>query len=262
MKLKNKIFVIVLSSLLISCSNVDKAEKYAYKDDVKIERLKDNNVQKELGILYGEDDPLGGLNRRIYYFNGMADRYVLNPVITKYKYYTPDFFQKRLSNFFNNFENIGYALNSFLQLKITDGIETVVRFGINSTVGILGLFDPATSIGIPVHRETLGTTLSYYGVGRGPYVVLPLLGPSNLRDSLAMGVNSYAVNSLDVYHPVHIDFGEFYMLALYGFSTKADSEIYFMESDYVFEYEYMRFLGKKYTDVFEKKSKNREIEVQ
>ncbi len=260
MKVKNKIAALLLAYLLIGCSSAKVKDEHSFRDDINhsynIENVQKKEINEELAVLYGMDDPLGPLNRRIYYFNGMADRYLLKPMVTTYKYYTPDFFQKRFSNFFTNFENIGYALNSFLQLKFTDGIETVLRFGINSTVGLLGLFDPATSIGLPKHKETLGMTLAYYGVGRGPYVVIPFLGPSNLRDSVALGINGYAVAEMDVYHPVHIDFSDYYMLALYGFSVKADNSIYFMESDYVFEYEYMRFLSKKYNDLVEKRNKH------
>ena len=251
--LKNKISMIILACAFIGCANSQvKDEEIRVKQTYKVEQTQ---ADRDLAILYGEDDPLGALNRRIYYFNGTADRYVIKPVMMKYKYYALNFFQKRFSNFFTNFQNIGYALNSFLQLELTEGIETVVRFGVNSTVGILGLFDPATTMGIPKHKETMGLTMAHYGVGRGAYVVLPLLGPSNIRDSAGMVANSFAVNKLDVYHPVHIDFSEYYMLALYGFSVKADTGIYFMDSDYVFEYEYARFLSKKYLDLMEKRDK-------
>lgn len=266
MKLKNKIFILIFSFVLISCSNVDTGKGHTFKDDVEksynienIEDIKKMEASEELTILYGIDDPLGPLNRRIYYFNGMADRYVLKPTITKYKYYTPNFLQDRFSNFFKNFGNIGTTLNSFLQLKFTQGFESALRFGVNSTVGVLGLFDPATKLGIPQYKESLGMTLGHYGVGRGAYVVAPLLGPTNVRDFVASGVNSFAVNKLDVYHPVGIDFGEWYIMGLYGFSVKADSGIYFMDSDYVFEYEYMRFLSKKYNDLLEKKKQHNEV---
>ena len=266
MKLKNKIVLLVLSLVLISCSSVDKAPDHHFREDIRksynLEENQKRDINEELAILYGIDDPLGPLNRRIYYFNGMADRYVLKPAVTTYKYYTPNFFQKRVSNFFTNFGNITTALNSFLQLKFTQGVETAVRFGLNSTVGLLGLFDPASKIGIPQYKENLGMTLAYYGVGRGPYVVIPLMGPSNLRDAAALAVNGYVVDKMDVYHPVNIDFGELYMLALYGFSTKVDSGIYFLDSDYVFEYEYMRFLSKKYNDLLEKKNKHRAVKAE
>ena len=266
MKLKNKIIIFILSSVLISCSSIERADNHTFHDDVRkssnIESAERKEINQELAILYGVDDPLGPLNRRVYYFNGMADRYVLKPAVTKYKYYTPDFFQKRFSNFFTNFGNISTALNSFLQLKFTQGFEYALRFGINSTVGILGLFDPATKLGIPQYKENLGMTLGYYGVGRGPYVVAPLLGPTNVRDFSAFAVNSYGVGQLDVYHPVGIDFREWYMGALYGFSTKVDTGIYFLDSDYVFEYEYMRFLSKKYNDLVEKRNKHREIKYE
>ena len=256
---KNKIIVAFMAYLLVSCSSSQvKSEPDSVKESYKIEKIENrenSEIPEELAILYGEDDPLGAINRRIYYFNGMADRYVLKPTVSTYKYYTPNFFQKRVSNFFTNFENVGYALNSFLQLKFTEGMETTFRFAINSTVGILGLFDPATSLGIPKHKQSMGLTLAYYGVGRGAYLVLPFMGPSNIRDSVALTANGFAVDAIDPYHPVNIDFGELYMLALYGFSVKADTNIYFMESDYVFEYEYARLLGKKYVDLLEKRNK-------
>ena len=265
-KLNNKIIIAFFTCLLVGCSHSNVRDGHTFKDDIKqsynIESFEKKEINEELAVLYGVNDPLGPLNRRIYYFNGMADRYVLKPMVTTYKYYTPNFFQKRFSNFFTNFENVGYALNSFLQLKFTEGMETVFRFAINSTVGILGLFDPASSIGLPVHKENLGMTLAYYGVGRGPYVVIPFLGPSNLRDSSAMVANGFAVDAIDAYHYVNIDFSDYYMLALYGFSLKADTGIYFMESDYVFEYEYARFLSKKYNDLVEKRNKHREIRAE
>lgn len=262
MKLKNKIVIFLLSSMLISCSSVDRIENKNDKNiktSYNIENVEKKEMNEELAVLYGVDDPLGGFNRRMYYFNGMADRYVLKPTITKYKYYTPNFVQKRVSNFFNNFENIGTTINSFLQLKFTQGFETALRFGVNSTVGILGLFDPATSLGIPKYKENLGMTLGYYGVGRGSYIVAPLLGPTNVRDLSSLAISGYGIGKLDVYHPVGIDFSEWYMAGLYGFSTKADTGIYFMETDSVFEYEYMRFLSKKYNDLVEKRNKHREI---
>lgn len=263
MKLKNKILIMIFSFILISCSSLHNTENHSFKEDVikscNLDSSEKKEINEELAILYGVDDPLGPFNRRMYYFNGTFDRYVSKPVITKYKYYTPNFFQRSLSNFFTNFENVGTTLNLFLQLKFTQGFESALRFGVNSTVGILGIFDPATKLGIPQYKESLGMTLGYYGVGRGSYVVAPFLGPSNVRDLAAHGVNGYIVDQFDVYHPVGIDFGEWYMLGLYGFSVKTDSEIYFMDSDYVFEYEYMRFLSKKYNDLVEKRNKHREI---
>lgn len=256
MKLKSKILILIFSFLLISCSSLESSKKEPVKT-YNIESQKQEEVSEELAILYGKNDPLGPMNRRIYYFNGMADRYVLKPTITKYKYYTPNFFQERVSNFFNNFEDISTTLNSFLQLKFTQGFESALRFGINSTVGILGLFDPATKLGIPKYKENLGMTLGYYGVGRGTYIVAPFLGPTNVRDLSGLAVNSYVIGELDVYHPVHIDFSQWYMTALYGFSTKVDTGIYFMETDYVFEYEYMRLLSKKYNDFLERTNKKK-----
>lgn len=250
MKLKNSIVIIAFSFLMIGCSNFNKTnDKYVVKE------ITNTQHEEDLAILYGEDDPLGFINRRIYYFNGMTDRYVLKPAVTNYEYYAPNFFRRSVHNFFRNFKNISTAINSLLQLKIKATLQTILRFGVNSTVGILGIFDPATTLKIPQYEQTLGMTLAYYGVPTGTYVVAPLLGPSNVRDLTAFGVNSYFVNSLDVYHPLDIDFNDWYVSAPYAFSTKVDAGIFFLESDHVFEYEYMRFLANKYEEFKEKQNK-------
>lgn len=254
MNVKNSIIILGLSLFMLGCSsngNVREKNKVTLVSEVNCDR----EVGENLKILFGEDDPLGGMNRRIYYFNGMADRYVLKPAVTNYEYFAPNFFQEGMSNFFTNFKNISTALNSFLQLKFKEGFETVLRFGINSTIGILGIFDPATSLKIPQYNQNFGRTLAYYGVPKGTYVVAPFLGPSNVRDLSAYAINSYGVNSLDVYHPVDIDFSKWYVEVPKDFQAKVDLEIFFLESDHVFEYEYMRLLAKEYLKFQEKQNK-------
>jgi phospholipid-binding lipoprotein MlaA len=151
-------------------------------------------------------DPWEGLNRRIYRFNAVFDRYVFLPVVNTYEFILPDFAEDMISNFFDNFGELENLLNTMLQGKFNEFFITVGRVALNSTAGVLGLFDPATTIGIDRQNEDFGQTLGFYGVGSGPYLVLPLLGPSTLRDTggliadalVHQAVFDYLVEELDV----------------------------------------------------------------
>jgi len=130
-----------------------------------------------------EDDPLEPINRAVFGFNEVIDNAVLEPVAKGYKYVTPDPVEDSITNFFNNLGEINTIINSTLQLKFDKTIESSGRLIINSTVGVFGLFDIATSIGIERHNEDFGQTLGHYGVPSGPYLVLPFFGPSSFRDA-------------------------------------------------------------------------------
>lgn len=128
-------------------------------------------------------DPFEGYNRAVYKFNDAADKAVLKPVATAYHTVTPSTIRKGISNFFNNLSTIRTVLNELLQFKFTEAFQSTGRFIINSTFGIAGLIDVASMDDIPQHNEDFGQTLGYWGVNSGPYIVLPILGPSTLRDT-------------------------------------------------------------------------------
>jgi len=130
-----------------------------------------------------ENDPLEPMNRVIFGFNEVVDDNILEPVAKGYRYVTPDPVERSVSNFFNNLGEINTIINSALQLKLDKTITSSSRLAINSTVGVLGLFDVATSLGIQREREDFGQTLGFYGISSGPYLVLPFFGPSSLRDA-------------------------------------------------------------------------------
>ncbi len=134
-------------------------------------------------------DPYEGYNRAMFNFNDKVDEYALKPVATGYKNVTPSFVQTGVSNFFGNLGDAWTAVNQFLQGKAEDGMTDVTRFALNSTLGILGLFDIASEAGLPKHKEDFGQTLGTWGVNSGPYLVLPLLGPSTVRDTVALPVD-------------------------------------------------------------------------
>ncbi|MBQ0794676.1 MAG: VacJ family lipoprotein [Zhongshania sp.] len=136
-------------------------------------------------------DPWEGLNRAVFAFNDAADQYVLRPVAKGYRNITPTFVDQSLANFFNNLGEIKNIGNNVLQ---GDGSHVLVsggRFIINTTVGVLGIFDVAGAIGLVRDSEDFGQTLAVWGVGNGPYIMLPFLGPSTLRDGAGRGVDSY-----------------------------------------------------------------------
>ena len=141
-----------------------------------------------------EYDPFEGLNRRIYKFNAKFDEMVFLPVVRGYEFILPDVAQKGVSNFFSNLTEVSNLLNSLLQFKGKAFGKTVARVVINTTVGVGGLRDPATRMGIMRQNEDFGQTLGFYKVGSGPYLVLPLLGPSSLRDTGGLIVDKLAYN--------------------------------------------------------------------
>ena len=131
-------------------------------------------------------DPLEGYNRAMFKFNDTVDQVALKPVATAYKKVTPSFVQTGVGNFFGNLSDVWSAMNNLLQGKGEAGLQDVVRVSMNSTFGIFGLIDIASQAGIPKHSEDFGQTLGWYGVQSGPYVMLPLLGPSTVRDTVAL----------------------------------------------------------------------------
>lgn len=132
------------------------------------------------------DDPWEGWNRGTMEFNDTIDEYAMKPIAEGYRWITPEFVDTGISNFFGNLKDIGVTINDLLQLKFVQGGMDLGRFLVNSTVGIAGLIDVATMIDLPKHDEDFGQTLGYWGVPAGPYLVLPLLGPSSPRGTVGL----------------------------------------------------------------------------
>lgn len=134
-------------------------------------------------------DPWEGYNRRMHAVNDVLDREVLKPAAQTYQSGAPGFVQEGVSNFFANLADVGTGLNNVLQGKLVDGASDFGRFAVNTVVGIAGLWDVATPMGLDKHDEDFGQTLGWWGVAPGPYFVIPLLGPSTLRDAPARFVD-------------------------------------------------------------------------
>ncbi len=144
-------------------------------------------IQKELET----PDPWESWNRKVFAFNDFADRYALAPVARSYQWITPDPVEKGIGNMFANLREVSTILNDLLQFKFGQAASDSGRLLINSTVGIAGLFDVASPIGLEKHNEDFGQTLGYWGVGSGPYLVVPFLGSFTVRDGLGAPIDAY-----------------------------------------------------------------------
>lgn len=145
-------------------------------------------------------DPLEGINRAVFAFNDAVDKAVLKPVADTYMDVVPQNIRTAVSNFFDNLGYINVIFNDFLQGKIVQGINDAGRFVLNSTLGIGGLFDPATELGLTRNEEDLGQTFGVWGFAEGLYLVLPLLGPTTLRDAPGFAFSA-ATNPLNYVGP-------------------------------------------------------------
>lgn len=146
-------------------------------------------------------DPLEPLNRGVHRFNVGLDRAVIKPVAVAYSRDVPSPIRQGISNFFGNLGDAWSAVNSLAQLKLGDAAQNATRFAFNTVLGLGGLLDIAGEAGIERHKENFGSTLAHWGVPAGPYLVLPLLGPSTLRDAVALPVDRQG-DAISYIHPV------------------------------------------------------------
>jgi phospholipid-binding lipoprotein MlaA len=149
-------------------------------------------------------DPWEGLNRKTFAFNDALDKAVMRPIAQGYSGIVPGFAQEGINNFFSNIEDVATSLNNFLQGKPKQGMSDAMRFLMNTTLGVFGLWDVATPFGLEKHDEDFGQTLGWWGVPPGPYLVIPFLGPSTARDAPARVVDpgwyySYVIDSKAIY---------------------------------------------------------------
>ena len=134
-------------------------------------------------------DPLEPMNRKVSQFNEGVDTIFLRPVATVYRQHMPPLVRTGVANFFGNLGDAWSFVNSALQFKMQDAVENLMRVNVNTFIGMGGIFDVASEMNIERHREDFGQTLGRWGVGAGPYIVLPIFGPSTLRDALALPID-------------------------------------------------------------------------
>ena len=135
-------------------------------------------------------DPFERVNRAVFGFNEAVDRAVLEPTARAYRRFTPSFFRTGVANVFSNVADVRNVINNSLQGKFTDAYSDFGRIVINTTAGLGGLFDVASAAGVEKNNEDFGQTLGYWGIGDGPFLMLPLLGPSSGRDVVGLAIDS------------------------------------------------------------------------
>ena len=178
-------------------NKVDKNKYIAFEQDgygilaANLEELDEDYIaSSQVFQLTDINDSLEPFNRRMYAFNTQLDRKVLYPASRVYSAVVPKPIRKGISNFYQNFSEIPTFVNSLLQLKPGKAVNALGRFVVNSTVGVLGVADVAKNMGMKRDPETMGDTLGHYGVGTGSYLVLPMFGPSNIRDAIGTGIDT------------------------------------------------------------------------
>jgi phospholipid-binding lipoprotein MlaA len=221
---------------------------YAVSDVVSPQAGPDQDYDDERFILDDVYDPWEGFNRAMYTFNARFDRYVFLPAVRGYEWVTPQPVQNGVTNFFSNIREITTFINEVLQLDVEGAATSGGRFLMNTTIGVLGFGDPATEFGIGKTKEDFGQTLGHYGVGPGPYLVLPIFGPSNLRDTSGLLVDSWAFTEID---PLHLEghLGRqipYYLLL--GIDKRRNIPFRYYQTGSPFEYDWVRLL---YTEVRE-----------
>ncbi len=181
-----RLAVFCLAALLIGCTSLPPQEL----ETVPAKRRGSNTVRADVTSPIDIYDPFERLNRTVYKFNAKFDQFVFLPVVTFYATITPNFIETGISNFFSNLSEIGNFSNSVFQLKAKSSMTALGRFVVNSTIGMGGLWDVAAHMGIHQQDEDFGQTLGHYGVGDGPFLVVPILGPSNVRDTAGLAVDA------------------------------------------------------------------------
>ena len=207
-------------------------------------------VKRDVTYAIDAYDPWEGMNRRIYNFNAIFDNYVFLPVVQAYEFVLPVFVQKGITNFFKNLNEITNLTNSLLQFKFEKAVNTFGRIMINTTVGLGGLIDVATlNDGIRREDEDFGQTLGFYGLGPGPYLVLPILGPSNLRDTGGLVVDSVVYSMMlsqliaelgmdDTYEDVL----NYSLTGIYAIDKRHNESFRYFKTGSPFEYDLIRKL--------------------
>lgn len=136
-----------------------------------------------------ERDPWEGFNRGVYSFNATMDDFIFEPIGKVYDFITPDIIDDGVSNFFGNLAQIPVIANDLLQFKFDQAVNDTVRLFLNSTIGLLGIFDIAAEGNLHSSGEDFGQTLAHWGVGSGAYIVVPFLGPATIRDGIGFAVD-------------------------------------------------------------------------
>jgi phospholipid-binding lipoprotein MlaA len=241
-KLKMMVFVLSLSVVFLSgCSTVPKPGP----DSEPAMRQQADLVPEGTVLDVEVYDPIEGFNRGVFRFNYYFDKYLFLPIVSVYQFILPDYVEDRVSSFVDNVYEFNNFTNSLLQLKFKKTGITLSRFVINTTIGVAGLWDPATKWGMHRQPEDFGQTLGHYGVGNGPYIVLPVFGPSNLRDTTGLVTDTVAFSVAGPPAWVDDDATTMVFTAVSAVDKRKRTPFRYYGSGSPFEYEQIRMLYTK-----------------
>lgn len=226
-----KLALLVCLAVLVSAPGAS-----AEDSDDALRRLTLQEAEQTPGI-FDAYDPWEGMNRRVYVFNARFDQYVFLPAVRGYEFILPGFARKGISNVFTQLDDVTTLANSILQLSPRKTGGTLARLVVNLTAGVAGLWDAATHFGLPKYDEDFGQTLGHYRVPQGPYFVVPILGPSSLREFTGELVDRVPFAIFGV-PPI-------YVTPVEAVGTRADNPFRYGDIGPPFEYDMVRTLSLK-----------------
>ena len=197
--------------------------------------------QATLGLL-DVPDPWESANRRLYHFNQRVDERILMPVVKGYRFFMPQLLRQGVTHFFGNLGDVSNLSNSLLQLKGKRSLQTGGRLLINTTLGLAGIWDPASKLGLSKETEDFGQTLGFYGIKQGPYLMLPVLGPSNVRDAGGRVVDFAAGESINMLNVAESSNQHREISLLKIVNEREVTEFRYGQLNSPFEYEKLRFV--------------------
>lgn len=206
--------------------------------------LPDRPPERTVAEMVDIYDPIEGINRQVYAFNYEFDRLIFLPVVRTYKFVLPQVIRDRINDFLANFDDVVTAANLLLQARPGPAAQTVFRVGVNLGLGFFGIVDVASAVGMARYSEDFGQTLGYWGTTDGPYLVLPILGPSNARDASGIVVDSFAIDPLGVLSNVKSDIAPYAYTrtGVNAVDTRANVAFRYQDTGSPFEYDYVRLL--------------------
>jgi phospholipid-binding lipoprotein MlaA len=238
------ITIVVVSGLPATAQDAPAAPKFADPTDPDYENPMANY------------DPWEGFNRAMYKFNYGFEKYFFMPVVNTYRFILPQVVRQGINNFFDNLYAISSVANNLLQGDLEGTFNSSARIVFNSTIGLAGVLDPATPMGFPRDKEDFGQTLGKWGLGPGPYLVLPFYGPSSVRDGIGLGVDA-TINTIWVSAIINEVFSSsgdrdklyWGLTGLYYISERARIPFRYYSTGSPFEYDYLRFIYLKYRQI-------------
>lgn len=241
--------ILCVSVSLAPLTWAEALEDAGFKDPLKklefIPALEQYQFERSNFAALQVSDPLERFNRRMYHFNYRFDQYVFLPSVRAYRYVTPKPVRTGVSNFFSNLGQVPTSANSLLQGKFKRAMHSTARLLFNTILGVGGLWDPASKMGLVKVKEDFGQTLGVYGVPEGPYLVLPFLGPSNARDTTGLVTDFLGDREVNLVNYAEVSRRNPELYGLQIIDLRYTTELRYGQLNSPFEYEKIRYIYTK-----------------